>query len=105
MPKLHLTVTNTGQAACRRDVGADAQELRIMDGTRRVWSSDDCEPLHGTSVRTLYPGVPRAYTVTWSGKDSMPGCSAARTRVQPGTYDLVARLGSLTSERTSFRIT
>jgi hypothetical protein len=104
MPKLHLTVRNTGSAACRRDVGANAQELLVMDGTRRLWSSDDCQPLRGTSVRTLQPGEKRVYTVTWSGKDSTPGCKAARTRVSPGTYHLMARLDSLASERVSFRI-
>jgi hypothetical protein len=104
MPKLHLTVRNTGSEACRRDVGANAQELLVMDGTRRLWSSDDCQPLRGTSVRTLQPGEKRVYTVTWSGKDSTPGCKAARTRVSPGTYHLMARLDSLASERVSFRI-
>jgi hypothetical protein len=104
MPKVHLTVSNAGSAACRRDVGANAQELRVMAGTRRLWSSDDCQPLRGTSVRTLQPGEKRVYTVTWSGKDSTPGCREARTRVSPGTYQLVARLDSLVSESASFRI-
>jgi hypothetical protein len=104
MPKLHLTVGNTGSAPCRRDVGANAQELRVMDGTRRLWSSDDCQPLRGSSVRTLQPGRKLVYTVTWSGKDSVPGCREARTRVSPGRYQLVARLDSLMSERISFRI-
>jgi hypothetical protein len=104
MPRLHLTVSNAGTVACRRDVGADAQELRVMDGTRRLWSSDDCQPLRGTSVRTLQPGEKRVYTVTWSGKDSTPGCRQARTRVAPGTYQLIARVDTVVSARTSFRI-
>jgi hypothetical protein len=104
MPKLQLTISNTRSAACRRDVGANAQELRVMDGTRRLWSSDDCQPLRGTSVRTLQPGEKRVYTVTWSGKDSTPGCKDARSRVAPGTYRLIARLDTLVSEPVTFRI-
>jgi hypothetical protein len=104
MPKVYLTVRNAGSAACRRDVGANAQELRVMDGSRRLWSSDDCQPLRGNSVRTLQPGEKRVYTVTWSGKDSTPGCKQARTRVSPGTYQLLARLDTLVSERVAFRI-
>jgi hypothetical protein len=104
MPKLHLTVRNVGEAACRRDVGADMQELRVMAGTRRLWSSDDCQPLKGNSVRTLAPGEKRVYTVTWAGKDSVPGCQEVRRRLEPGTYQLVARLGSLVGKRTDFRI-
>ncbi|HEV7826083.1 MAG TPA: hypothetical protein VGP02_14365 [Mycobacteriales bacterium] len=104
MPKLRLVIQNVGSVACQRDLGADEQELRVMAGTRRVWSSDDCQPLQGRSVRTLAPGEKRTYTLTWSGKDSVPGCAEARTRVQPGRYEVVARLGSLQSERTPFTI-
>jgi hypothetical protein len=104
MPKLHLAIRNTRSTACRRDVGANAQELRVMDGARRLWSSDDCQPLRGTSVRTLQPGEKLVYTVTWSGKDSTPGCKDARTRVAPGTYQLIARVDTLVSEPVPFRI-
>jgi hypothetical protein len=105
MPRLRLVIQNVGSASCRRDVGADEQELRVMAGTRRVWSSDDCQPLQGTSLRTLAAGEKRTYTLTWSGKDSVPGCGEVRTRVEPGRYEVQARLGSLLSERTAFTIT
>jgi hypothetical protein len=104
MPKLQLVVRNTGDVACRRDLGANEQELRVMDGTRRVWSSDDCQPLRGSSVWTLAPGAKRTYTLTWSGKDSTPGCTEVRKRVEPGDYDVVARLSELMSERVTFTI-
>jgi hypothetical protein len=104
MPRLRLEIRNTGSVACRRDVGADEQELLVMVGTRRIWSSDDCQPLEGKSVRTLAPGEKRVYTITWSGKDSVPGCAQVRTRVEPGRYEVMARLGSLQSERATFTI-
>ncbi|HEY0486735.1 MAG TPA: hypothetical protein VGD72_10850 [Mycobacteriales bacterium] len=105
MPRLRLVVENRGTASCRRDVGADQQELRVLAGTRRVWSSDDCQPQKGTSVRTFAPGEKRTWTVTWSGKDSAPGCAQARTRVEPGAYEVQARLGGLLSARSPFTIT
>jgi hypothetical protein len=104
MPKLRLVIQNVGSAPCRRDVGADEQELRVMTGTQRVWSSDDCQPLKGRSLRTLAAGEKRTYTLTWSGKHSVPGCAEARTRVEPGRYEVQARLGSLLSERVAFTI-
>jgi hypothetical protein len=104
MPRVHLVVRNIGSVTCQRDVGANEQELRVMSGTQRVWSSDDCQPLRGSSVRSLAPGGERVYTLTWSGKDSTPGCTQARKRVQPGQYELVARLGTLMSPRTAFTI-
>jgi hypothetical protein len=104
MPKLHLIVRNAGATPCRRDLGADEQELRVMDGTRRLWSSDDCQPLTGSAVWTLAPGAKRTYTLTWSGKDSTPGCTQVRRRLEPGRYDLVARLSTMMSDRTTFTI-
>ena len=104
MPKLHLSVRNTSTSACRRDLGANQQELRVMDGTRRLWSSDDCYPLRGSAVWTLAPGAKRTYTLTWAAKDSVPGCAEARKRLEPGRYDLVARVGTLIGERTEFSI-
>jgi hypothetical protein len=105
MPKVHLVVRNIGSVTCQRDLGANEQELRVMAGTRRVWSSDDCQPLRGSSMRSLSPGSERTYTLTWSGKDSTPGCAQTRTRVEPGQYGLLARLGTLVSARTPFSIT
>jgi hypothetical protein len=55
-------------------------------------------------VWTLAPGAKRTYTLTWAGKDSVPGCAEARKRLEPGRYDLVARVGTLIGERTEFSI-
>ena len=52
-PKLTLTITNTGDVACKRDVGPKANELEITSGGYHVWSSDDCNASSQSKVVTL----------------------------------------------------
>lgn len=94
-PSLTLVVRNTGAVSCRRDLGSSVVELRVLSGTDRIWSSDDCTPGRGSDVRTLAPGASRSVQLTWSGKRSQPGCAGDRTQAKAGTYTLVARVGSL----------
>src|SRR5262249_41614802 len=97
-PVVKLTVRNTGEVACIRDVGPRQQEMLLYDGTTRIWSSNDCYPDGGTDVRTLSPGEVVSSSVVWSGLSSQPGCAGPRTRVRAGPYQLIARVGSATSK-------
>src|SRR5262249_37658949 len=91
-----LKVRNTSSRTCSRDVGADAQELRLQDASGIVWSSDDCNPRHGTNVESFGPGKQDSFTLTWSGLRSRTGTGAPECSgtVAPnaGVYNLVARL-------------
>jgi hypothetical protein len=97
-PVLKLSVRNTGLEPCVRDVGPRQQEMLLYDGITRIWSSNDCYPDGGTDVRTLAPGEVVSATVVWSGLSSQPGCAGARTRVQAGSYRLIASLGTAKSK-------
>ncbi len=103
-PTLYLTVGNTTKHPCTRDVGADQQELRIMKGTQRLWSSDDCNPNHGADVRTFRAGDKVSFHLVWAGKSSAPGCTGARTVLPPGTYQLIGRLGTKLGTPATFRL-
>jgi hypothetical protein len=48
----------------------------------------------------LAPGVVESFEVTWSGLGSRPKCTGTRSRVGPGSYLLVARLGTKASPAT-----
>jgi hypothetical protein len=98
-PILDLRVRNVSALACTRDLGAGQQEIVLFRGTLRLWSSNDCFPDSTRSVQLLRPGAVQTSSVTWSGLVSRPKCAGTRTRVGPGTYALVARLGTIVSRR------
>lgn len=91
-PQVAIVVTNRGPAPCVQDL-ADAQiELRVYNGSARVWGSHDCQIQPGTSLATLPVGQQTRRAVEWSGLSSRPGCAGVRTRVGAGTYTLYAYL-------------
>ncbi len=104
-PRFKLTVTSKSTGPCVRDVGAGQQELSVNQEARKLWSSDHCSPNSKADIRTLFPGEKRTYWLDWSGRSSEPGCPKTRAEVGPGSYQLVARLGSLVSKPLGFTIT
>jgi hypothetical protein len=105
-PRFTVTVTNTSAADCRRDLGGAAVELLVYSGADRIWSSDDCGAGGGTEVLTLRAGASLEKSVPWSGKRSARGCPspAQRAQAKPGTYRVLARVGSLRSAGAVFRL-
>ncbi|HZB51789.1 MAG TPA: hypothetical protein VE547_22050 [Mycobacteriales bacterium] len=99
MPVIDLVVRNVSEAACHRDLGPAQQEVLLFDGPRRLWSSNDCYPGGTRDVQVLQPGDSASFSVTWSGLSSQPRCAGVRTRLPAGDYQLLARLGTLTSSR------
>jgi hypothetical protein len=105
MPHLQLIVRNITKTPCLRDLGATQQELRIMSGATRLWSSDDCQPREGSDPQVIGPGEAKTFNLVWSGKSSVPKCTAPREQVKAGNYQLFARLGTLMSPPTGFQLT
>lgn len=103
-PTFTLTATNTGAAACTRDLGPTAVSFTVVSGAARTWSSDDCSPASGHATTTLAPGkAVRVVTLTWTGKRSQPGCPSPRAQAEAGTYQVSGTVGTLTSPRAVFR--
>jgi cytoskeletal protein RodZ len=101
---LTMTVANTGDAACNRDVGAVANELRITSGSALVWSSDFCSPSTKSDVVALVPGTPFTTSVSWSGTITAKDCPADQPQAQPGTYKVRARNGDVKSKSVTFTV-
>lgn len=103
-----LKVKNISERTCSRDVGADAQELRLQDASGIVWSSDDCNPRHGVDLRSYPPGKQDTFTLTWTGLRSRSGTGAPEcsgtSYPLAGVYDLVARLDKKFSAPFSLKI-
>ncbi|MFP5071769.1 hypothetical protein ACLFMI_19170 [Pseudonocardia nantongensis] len=99
-PELRLVVTNVSGQPCVRDLDGAEQEIAVWsgDGADRLWSSNDCVNPASEDLRTLVPGQPVAFAVTWSGLGSEPGCRAERDRVPAGGYRVLARLGDVVSD-------
>ncbi|GAA3386684.1 hypothetical protein [Cryptosporangium minutisporangium] len=104
---MRLVVKNSSSAACRRDVGSNEQELKILSGTAKVWSSDDCssraDAAAATVDRKLVPGETLNYYIKWGGTTSSKNCVTGAP-VKPGKYQLVARLGTLESKPVPFTV-
>jgi hypothetical protein len=105
-PRLTLTIINSGDVACKRDVGPKANELEITSGGYHVWSSDDCNASSKSKVVTLKPGDKVASSITWNGRLTQKGCPDGEgDEAKAGSYDLVGRNGKVTSEQTPFSLT
>jgi hypothetical protein len=103
-PVLRLVVTNLSAQPCVRDLDSARQEIVVwsIDGKTRLWSSNDCANGSSTDLRTLVPGQPVAFAVTWAGRTSSPGCASTRTVVPAGGYRVMTRVDDLISDPTPF---
>ena len=106
-PKLTMTITNSGDSACLRDVGPKANELEITSGGYHVWSSDDCNASSKSKIVTLKPGDTFGSSITWSGRLSQKGCpnDEEGAKAKAGRYVVTARNGKVTSDGSTFALT
>lgn len=104
-PRLTLTITNSGDVACLRDVGPKANALEITSGGYHVWSSDDCNPNDKSKVVTLKPDESFAASIAWNGKVTQKGCPNEGTAAKPGRYDVVGVNMDVESEKVPFALT
>jgi hypothetical protein len=103
-PVLRLVITNVSGRPCVRDLDSARQEIVVWseDGRVRLWSSNDCVNASTIDLRTLVPGRPVAFAVTWGERTTTPGCRTPRTVVPAGSYRLMVRLDDLISPPTPF---
>lgn len=97
---MKLKIKNISTRACVRDLGAGSQELYLVQGARKFWSSDTCSNDRSANPQRLQPGAEFEYTVTWNGRqsDKCTGAQPAGQAPPQGQYELRARLGTKISE-------
>lgn len=104
-----IRIRNAADRSCRRDIGGDQRELYLRQGTgaTKVWSTQDCDPPTGTDVRELAPGFETSHFIVWHGRssESCQGGQPGGARVEPGEYQLTARLGTAHSEPVTITVT
>lgn len=96
-----LKIKNISNRTCVRDIGGAMQELMLRRGDVIVWSSDDCGANNDHFDEQFAPGHERTFTRRWDGYvtrsgSGEPACGLA-VKPDTGSYELVARLGDLTS--------
>ena len=91
-PTVSLVVTNKGPLPCVANLSDSQIELRVYNGSARVWGSHDCQIAPATPALTLPVGQATRREVQWSGLSSQPACAGVRTRVPAGNYTLYAYL-------------
>jgi hypothetical protein len=106
-PVLRLVITDTSAQPCVRDLDSSRQEIVVWsgDGNTRLWSSNDCGNPGAPDLRTLVPGQPVVFAVTWAGLTSAPGCAMPRIAVPAGAYRVVSRLDDDISAPITFHLT
>jgi hypothetical protein len=106
---IYLLIKNESSRTCTRDIGPDLQELRVVQGVEKIWSSDDCDAPRGSNVQSFRPGLEVSFNVDWNGKLST-SCSttAKRTPTGPtpdaGKYQVLGRVGTDLSPAVSLTI-
>ncbi|MFT4124833.1 MAG: hypothetical protein QM662_01210 [Gordonia sp. (in: high G+C Gram-positive bacteria)] len=105
-PVFTLVITNAGLSPCLRDVGTAAQNviIRTLDGTRTLWSAQDCLRSEAPNNQILQPKQQITDTIRWSGTTSSPGCNRPRTVVGAGQYQATAKLGEKESAPITFNV-
>jgi hypothetical protein len=100
--QFEIRIRNDSDRTCRRDIGGDLRELRLNQGTgaNKVWSSRDCAAPTGSNEAELPPGHEERYYIAWNGRstDDCDGDQPHGPLVEPGDYQLFARLGGIHSE-------
>jgi hypothetical protein len=102
--ELTLTIKNISTRSCKRDVGADPQELHIVLNGQTVWSSDSCQKAQSKppDIRTFGPNIEAKFTVGWDGTTG-PNCSGGQA-IAAGSYQLVAKLDTKVSSPAAFTV-
>jgi len=101
---IRVTVRNAAVQACTAALGQGGLEVRVLSGSDRIWSSDDCDADRGAGQTTLQPGRAEVVQVSWSGRRSRPGCRGPGEQALPGTYRAVGHLGELTDSSELFSV-
>jgi hypothetical protein len=101
----NIAIASKATDWCSRDLGAGAQEVRVLHDGALLFSSDDCNGSHATDVRAFAAGDAVRYTYTWSSYRATPhACDTSATPAPAGKYQVIARIGTKESLPTEFTI-
>ncbi|MFF1572577.1 hypothetical protein ACFVWR_07510 [Leifsonia sp. NPDC058292] len=105
MPKLSVSITNTGSASCKLNAGTSQQVFTITSGSEVYWKSTDCQSDKVDAEVLLQPGktISSQTPIDWDRTRSDPAtCQSTRDAVPAGgaSYHLSASVGGVESADT-----
>jgi hypothetical protein len=101
--QLTLKIKNISDHTCKRDVGADPQELHVIANGQTLWSSDACQTVHGQpDIRSFPPGIEDSFTIGWDG--TIGTACNNKTAAAPGAYLVVGKLDTKVSDPVPFTV-
>jgi hypothetical protein len=104
-PKIAMSITNTGSAACHMDLGSSKQVLTITSGSETYWSSKDCQTGGTDQDVTLKAGQTLTTpSITWDRtRSSTSTCDTSRPAVTAhgASYHLTVAVGSMAGTTTA----
>lgn len=88
------------KAACTFEVSSKSVAVRITKGTKRIWTSQQCQASITTRSLVVRNAVPIPIVVRWSGRYSDDECSRSAGWAMPGNYTVTAAaIGSEPSDK------
>lgn len=104
-----IRIAHAAERTCQRDVGGDLRELYLVRGAgaEHVWSSRDCANPTGSEVVELTEDWEREHHIGFTGQSTSrcTGPAAAGPDLEPGDYQLRARLGTARSGPVTITLT
>lgn len=102
LPKLTVSITNTGTVSCKIDAGTAQQVFTITSGTETYWKSTDCQSDKVDAEVLLQPGktVSSQTPIQWDRTRSDPAtCQQTREQVPAGgaSYHLTTSVSGIES--------
>lgn len=105
LPKLSVSITNTGSASCKIDAGTAQQVFTITSGSETYWKSSDCQSDKVDAEVLLQPGktISSQTPIEWDRTRSDPAtCQQTREQVPAGgaSYHLTVSVSGVESAET-----
>lgn len=103
LPKLSISLTNTGATDCTMDVGSTTQVFTVMSGSDVWWRSTDCQENPSSMIATLTAGttVTSKDPVSWDRtRSSVETCAQENRQRAPGggaSYHVEVSIGGFVS--------
>jgi len=105
LPRLQLSVRNTGSLACVLTDSPRTRSWTIVSGTDQIWTTAGCPAASNAHDTTLKPGTAVRHTIVWNRHRSGKDCTLQTDPAAPGTYQLTVTVNGVTSTTAVFHLT
>ncbi|MFC9443336.1 MULTISPECIES: hypothetical protein [Brevibacterium] len=106
-PKFEMVIGNTHTATCLIEVGTKQQEFVVEQEGDVVWSSKYCaadDDENAEAPTEFAPQSQKTAQFEWNRVRVDKNCNKASKGFEPGTYDLIVKLGDTESKPVPFEL-